>query len=457
MAIMTDVNYCVVGAGFAGLAAALRLKQAGESVALLEARDRVGGRTFTEVRDDGVWIDRGGAWIGPGQDRIKALMTEYGVRSYKQYLDGKAMMIVDGRQYRYSGTIPWTLSPWASANLGAVFLELGQMSKSIPLEAPWEARNAEKWDQITLGKWLSSNTVSKAAHDLLETALAGCYTSAASEVSMLFALYQMASGGGPGFLLGVKDGAQDSRIVGGMGAVYRPMAAEIGDSLHLSQPVRRIDQDADGVTVRSDDMTIRARRVIVAVPIAIASHIIYEPMLPVDRSFLHQRMPSGAIYKINIVYDEPFWRHDGLSGQSAAPGSPATVTIDASTDAERPGVLCVIVEGPIAREMGALDADDRRRTILAELVGRFGDKAASPVDYIEQCWTTERYSGGGMLSHAPPGVLTEFGHALRTPCGRIHWAGTESSAVMCGWVDGAVRSGERAATEVVQREAVAVG
>lgn len=451
---MADVDYCVVGAGFAGLTAALRLKQGGHSVAVLEARDRVGGRTFTEVRDDGVWIDRGGAWVGPGQDRIKALMTEFGVLGYKQYVDGKSMMIVDGKQHRYSGTIPLTMSPWVSANLGAVFLELGQMSKSIPLEAPWEAKNAEKWDQITLAKWLSSNTISKSAHDLLETALAGCYTSAASEVSMLFALYQMASGGGPGFLLGVKDGAQDSRIVGGMGAVYRPMAAEIGDSLHLSQPVRRIDQDADGVTVRSDDMVVRAQRAIVAVPIAIASQIIYEPMLPVDRSFLHQRMPSGAIYKINIVYDEPFWRSDGLSGQSAAPGSPATVTIDASTDAARPGVMCVIVEGPIARKIGELQADDRRRTILAELVGRFGDKAASPVDYIEQCWTTERYSGGGMLSHAPPGVLTEFGHAIREPCGRIHWAGTESSAVMCGWVDGAVRSGERAAAEVMERQMV---
>jgi monoamine oxidase len=454
---MADVNYCVVGAGFAGLTAALRLKQAGESVVLLEARDRVGGRTFTVNRDDGSWIDRGGAWIGPGQDRIYALMSEFGVSSYKQYLDGKAMMVVEGKQHRYSGTIPLSMSPWAVANLGAVFLELGQMCKSIPLEAPWEAKNAEKWDQMTLAKWLNSNTLSKPAHDLLDTAISGCYTSAASEVSMLFVLYQMASGGGPSFVLGIKDASQDSRIVGGMGAVYQPMATEIGDSLHLSQPVRRIDQDADGVTVRSDDMSVRARRVIVAVPIAIASQILYEPMLPINRSFLHQRMPSGAIYKINIVYDEPFWRTDGLSGQSAAPGSPATVTIDASTDAPRPGILCVIAEGPIARRIGELEAAERRRTILAELVGRFGDKAASPVDYVEQCWTTERYSGGGMLSHAPPGVLTEFGPALREPCGRIHWAGTESSAVMCGWVDGAVRSGERAAAEAMQIERVAVG
>ncbi|QBJ98020.1 FAD-dependent oxidoreductase [Rhodococcus sp. ABRD24] len=446
---MTDVDYCVVGAGFAGLSAALRLKQSGRSVALLEARDRLGGRTFTETRDDGVWIDRGGAWVGPGQDRIYALMDEFGIPTYQQYTDGDAMMVVDGKQYRYRGTIPMTMSTWAVANLGAVFLELGELCKTIPLDAPWEAKRAAEWDRISLAKWLDDNVVSRPARELLEMAIAGCYTSAASEVSFLFVLYQMASGGGPGFVLGVEGAAQDARPVGGMGAIYRAMAAELGRSIHLSQPVRSIEQDDDGVTLRTAQLKVRARRAVVAVPIAIASQIHYEPMLPVDRSLLHQRMPSGSILKIAALYDEPFWRADGLSGQSAAPGSPAMVTIDAGTDVPAPGVMCIIVEGPPARALASMADGDRRAAVVGALAERFGKRAAAPIDYVEQNWTTEEYSGGGMLSHAPTGVLTEFGSALREPCGRIHWAGTETSSVMCGWIDGAVRSGERAAREVV--------
>jgi monoamine oxidase len=179
-------------------------------------------------------------------------------------------------------------------------------------------------------------------------------------------------------------------------------------------------------------------------------------MLPMDRSFLHQRMPLGAVIKIALVYDEPFWRADGLSGQSFAPGSPANLTIDSCTDTGRPGVLTVITEGPVARRVTRLGAYARRLLVLDAVAERFGDKARSPVDYVEQDWSVERYSGGGMISHAPPGVLTEFGPALREPCGRIHWAGTESSPVMCGFIDGAIRSGERAAREVMERERAGV-
>ncbi len=452
---MVDVDYCVVGAGFAGLTAALRLKQAGHSVTLLEARDRIGGRTFTIDRDDGSWIDRGGAWIGPGQDRIYALMSEFGIAEYKQYVEGDAMMFIDGKKHKYQGTIPMSMSPFAVANLGVVFLELTQMCKTIPPEAPWTAPKAHKWDQLTWGKWLEGNTLSKPARILLESAVAGLYTSAASELSLLFCLYQMAAAGGPSFVLGVKDAAEDARPVGGMGAIHKAIAAELGDIVKLSQPVRSISQDDQGVTVRSEQGDVRARRVIVTVPICIASHILYEPQLPVDRAFLHQRMPSGAVFKIALIYDAPFWRADGLSGQSFGPGTAANLTIDSCTDAGTPGILTAITEGTDARDLCGLSGADRRRAVLTAVAQRFGDKALTPVDYIEQNWTVERYSGGGMISHTPPGVLTEFGPALRQPCGRIHWAGTESSALMYGFIDGAVRSGERAAVEVVEHEALA--
>jgi monoamine oxidase len=331
-------------------------------------------------------------------------------------------------------------------------LTVEQMCKTIPRESPWEAKDAAEWDRISLGDWLERNVLSKPAREMLDMALAGPYTSAPSEVSLLWMLLQMASGGGPTFVISGTGGAQDARPVGGMGAIYRPMAAELGDALHLSRPVRRIAQDADGVTVVADGLTVRARRVIVTIPMAIAGSIVYEPMLPADRAFLHQRMPGGAVIKTSVIYDEAFWRSDGLSGQSAAPHTPATLTIDACTDTGNPGIMCVITEGPAARRLTRLDEAERKATVIGELVSRFGDKAATPVEYHEQNWTVERYSGGGMISHTPTGVLTEFGPALRAPCGRVHWAGTESSAIMCGWIDGAIRSGERAASEVMATE-----
>jgi monoamine oxidase len=454
---MTDVDYCVVGAGFAGLTAALRLKQAGRSVALLEARDRVGGRTFTVTRDDGVWVDRGGAWVGPGQDRILALMNEFGVPEYKQHHDGDAMMVVGGKKHRYGGTIPWTVSPWAVANLGIGLASIEEMSKAIPREAPWEAKKAQEWDRISIGEWIHKNSMSKQAAEMLDMAFAGLYTSAASETSLLWGLLQTASAGGLTFAISGKGGSQDARPVGGMGAIYRPIAAELGEALHLSRPVHKIAQDADGVTVSADGITLRARRVIVAIPLAIATSIVYEPMLPVDRAFLHQRIPSGAVIKISIFYEEPFWRADGFSGQSAAPDSAATLTIDACTNTGNPGIMCVITEGPAARQLTKLDEAERKGLVIGELVDRFGDKAKTPLEYHEQNWTTEHYSGGGMIGHAPTGVLTEYGYTLRPPCGRVHWAGTESSAIMCGWIDGAVRSGERAAAELLAAETAAVG
>ncbi|WP_253875351.1 flavin monoamine oxidase family protein, partial [Mycobacterium asiaticum] len=225
-------------------------------------------------------IVRGGAWIGPCQDRIYALMNEFVVPEYNQHNDGDAMMIVGGKKHRYGGTIPWTVSPWAVANLGIGLATIEKMCKAIPREAPWEAKKAQEWDRISIGQWIDKNSMSSEAAEMLDMAFAGLYTSAASETSLLWGLLQTASAGGLTFAISGKGGSQDARPVGGMGALHRPMVAALGDALHLSQPVRQIAQDADGVTVSAADLTVRARRVIVAIPLAIATSIHYEPMLP---------------------------------------------------------------------------------------------------------------------------------------------------------------------------------
>ena len=95
--------------------------------------------------------------------------------------------------------------------------------------------------------------------------------------------------------------------------------------------------------------------------------------------------------------------------------------------------------------------------MIDAVAARLGPKAKAPFAFTQLDWTVERYSGGSMISHTPPGVLTQFGHAIRPACGRIHWAGTETSSVMYGFVDGAIRSGERAASEALEADAAAEG
>ena len=401
---MVDVDFCVVGAGFAGLTAALRLKQAGRSVALLEARDRIGGRTFTETRADGTWIDRGGAWVGPGQDRIYALMSEFGVPSYKQYADGEAMMVVDGKQYRYRGTVPLTLNPIATVNLGTAMLELATMCKTIPLDAPWDAKKRGQVGQHDRRDVAGSpRALAWPRAALLETAIGGTYTSDTSEISLLFALHQMASGGGPQFVFGVEGGSQDSRIVGGMGAVYGPMAAEIGDSLHLSaagapdragrrrrdRPLRRHDGAA---RQRDRRRTDRHRQ-----PNPLRANASRGPVVS-----------ASAHAQRRDIQDQHRLRRTVL-----ARGRPVR-TVGGARDARAGDHRRVhrqrLPRGAVRDHRGAdrADADRarsgqrRRELVLDELGRRFGSKARAPVDFVEQNWTTERYSGGGMISHAPP-------------------------------------------------------
>ena len=143
---------------------------------LLEARDRVGGRTFTETRDDGLWIDRGGAWIGPGQDRIYALMT--GVRRRElQTVRRRRRDDVRRRQEVPRRAPSADDESLAVANIGAAFLELTQMCKAIPSTLHGMRPKRRSGTRITWARWLDNNTLSNPRDGCWRSAIAGLYTS----------------------------------------------------------------------------------------------------------------------------------------------------------------------------------------------------------------------------------------------------------------------------------------
>ncbi len=442
-------DFCVVGAGFAGLAAARRLQDAGKSVALVEARDRVGGRVWNRTASDGTVVSVGGTWLGKGQDRMFALCRELSMEGYPQYDHGDNVLNLDGTNRRYRDYPKIGLCGLAS--LGLAFWRLDRMVKRLPIAEPWKASGAKALDSQTLGAWLGSqwNVPSAAAQKLMRTTMTLLFCVDPDEVSLLGSF--VLARGGAGFEYYVDSTITETHLIdGGAPELALRLAARLGPALHLSRPVRSIKQSSAGVEVFADRLTIESRRVIVATPPFLASRIEYEPALPAARTQLLYRMVSGSIMRGITIYDEPFWRNDGLSGMSVAPNSPVPVTIDQSPRSGSPGVLSSYIIGPQTIRAAALDPAQRRDIWLRALAARYGAKALSPREHLETDWAAEEWSLGGMIAHFAPGVLTNYGHALREPSGRIHWASAECATEMYGLIEGAVRSGESVADRVLE-------
>jgi len=446
-----EADVCVVGAGYAGLTAARRLNQADQSVVVLEARDRVGGRIWTEHLTDGSAVDRGGAWLAPQHDAIFGLAREVGVSTYKTWVKGAHLLVDDGRTRRYTGLIP-KISPLAVATIAFTQWRLDRLAKRVPLDAPWTAEQAVEWDSRSVAWWLERSGVrNTVGRDLFEMAVRGLFTGDLEQVSFLHLLLLVRGHGSINTLFSIEGGSQENMVKGGAGAIAQLVADELGAAVHLNSPVRSITQRDDHVLVETGDLTVSARHAVVTVPPALALEIAFDPALPSDRLTLYRNAVAGPETKTLVVYDEPFWRADGLSGQTAEPRSAAEVTLDATPVSGSPGVIASFTFGPVAARFDALDAGERRQAVVDVLTARFGPRASSPVDYIETRWWTEEWTRGCSMAHLPPGVLTRHGHLLREPFGRVHWAGTETATTSHGAIDGAVRSGERAAAEILDR------
>jgi monoamine oxidase len=446
-----DADVIVVGAGLAGLTAARELQRQGATVLVLEARDRVGGRTLNEPIGDGKVVEVGGQWIGPGQDRMAKLARELGVETFRTHSQGENVIEFHDKLTRYRGTIP-RIGPHVLADVAQAQLKIDRLAKQVPLDAPWEAPNARKLDSQTFWSWLRRNVLTAGGRALLELSIQAVWAAEPADVSLLHVLFYTHSAGGFDLLLDTEGGAQQDRFVGGSQLVSLRMAEQLGDGVvRLGSPVWRIERgEREGVIVTAGDgLTVAGKRVIVALPPTLTSRIFYDPPLPGHRDQLTQRMPQGSVIKCMAIYDEPFWRDDGLSGMATSDTGPAKIVFDNSPPDGSPGVLLGFLEGERARVIGRLEPEERRRQVLAGLARLFGPKASNPANFIERSWAEEVWTRGCYGCYMPPGAWTSFGDALRAPIGPIHWAGAETATVWNGYMDGAVQSGERAAQEAL--------
>jgi monoamine oxidase len=446
---MADVaDVLVVGGGLAGLTAARALLSAGRSVLVLEARDRVGGRIVNEDIGDGNIVEMGGEYAGPTQDRILALAAELEIAMFPTYDAGKKVLHFNGRRRTYSGTVP-SLSPLVLADVGQAQARLELLARRIPTDAPWTAPDAERLDGQTFETWIRRHAASKTARKLLALGAEAVFAAEPGDLSALHVLFYSHAGGSFQRLIETTGGAQQDRFVGGSALIAERLAARLGGVVRLGAAVSRIEVSSDKVTATSVAGQVQGRRIIVTVPPLLAGRIDYAPALPHWREQLTQRTPMGSVIKCMAIYDEPFWRADGLSGQATGDGPGSRVVFDNSPPDGSPGVLLAFVEGDEARRLGREPLQVRRRAVLDSLVRYFGPRAAQPERYLERDWQQEKWSGGCYGTLFGPNVWTRYGHALREAVGPIHWAGTETASQWTGYMDGAVRSGERAATEVL--------
>ena len=440
----------VIGAGLAGLTAAQRLRVAGKRVVVLEARDRVGGRTMS-VDLAGDTVDLGGQWIGPGQDRIKALASELGVRSFPQFFRGKKILELGDERRTYKGLLP-KLPLRALIDLGLSIERLEWMARSVPLDAPGTARKAALWDGMTVANWLERHVKTADARKVLELATHAIFAAETRSLSLLYFLFYTRSGRSFTRLAQIQGGAQQERFIGGAQQLSEALRARIGaQHVLLDSPVTALSHGPDQVIVRTPRADYTARSAVLAVPPALADTIAFSPALPADRAALHREMPMGSVVKCIVAYDRPFWREAGHSGEVVSDGEPIRAVFDDSShDGGHPALLCFVL-GDVARRFGLLPEAERRAQIVAHLVRLFGDAAASPRAYVDKDWVADPWSSGCYVGLMGPGLLTRAGEALRRPVGRLHFAGTETAVRWCGYLDGAIESGERAATEILAR------
>jgi monoamine oxidase len=441
------VDTIIVGAGMAGLAAARALRRSGKKVVVLEARDRVGGRVKAGNLA-GHTIDLGGMWVGPTQTRLLDLLREYHIATMRQYLVGKGIVDFAGRKVTPDGE-EFGFDAETQADYDRMLAKLNALVEQVPPDAPWAAPNAEELDDITMEQWLRENVHNDTLLRVMNSEVRGLLTAEAWQVSLLYFLFYCRSGNSFEELAKYDNGAQMYLVPESMHQVAAATGKELGDSLVLEAPVASISQDSAGVIAVSEKGTWHSAHAIVALPLPLSSRIRYQPPLPPEREALTEQMPMGSVIKYWVAYEKPFWREQGMNGLLFTDTPPSSFLSEASPPEGKPGFLVGFIDGRRALQWSGHPMEERKKMAVDLIVKYFGPQGAKPIDYIDQDWPADPWSRGCYGPSMGPGVLTTLGAALRASFGRIHWAGTETSPIWTGYIEGAIRSGERAAAEIL--------
>ncbi|RME20437.1 MAG: FAD-binding protein, partial [Deltaproteobacteria bacterium] len=414
------VDVLVVGAGLSGLNAARHLVDRGHAVRVIEARSRVGGRTWT-IQLGGRPFDAGGQWTGPGQPRMTALIDELGLKTESTFHQGRKVLDLEGRVSTYAGTIP-RISLGRLVRMQLALWRIEWLCRKVPREAPWEAAAAAAFDARSVADFLADKVGDPDVIALTNSAARVIFGADVEDLSLLHFLHYLHSGGGLSKLIETHGGNQDRSVVGGAQQLSEGLAARVEDVV-LGDPVTAVEQDGDGVTVTTrSGARHRARRLVMAVPLPLVDRIRFDPPLPAQRVALQRASQMGRTVKCVVRYARPFWREAGLSGEAVCTAGPLNVVFDGLVGDGLPALLVFITGRPAA---GWSDQDPARRhqRIVDSLVRWFGPEAAHPVEIHETDWSTEEFSGGAPVVLFGRGALSAHGTALRAPVGRIHWAG----------------------------------